>query len=455
MNIRPLRFPCSVAVQLIVCAAIFNASAQPATNSAASLPIDLPTALRLAGAQNLDVQLARAKLREAQAAHDAALYQFFPWISPGFAYRRHDGNIQDVSGTVFDAHKQQYALGANLQARLEIGDTWFKALASKQLAQAAGHAAEAQRQESAFAAALGYFDLVKARAIAAIAQDSARIAQDYADQLQRGVDLGLFFKGDALRARGQAERNQLNVQQAGEQQRLAAARLSQVLRLDPTVDLSPADLDPLPLQLADTNAALASLVFQALTTRPELLQGKALTESARKDRDATTIGPLIPSLGAQAYFGGLGGGQGGSTGNFGDTENLSLTIDWRLLGPGSIFDSSRKAAGEARLSSAGIMEMKLKDEVILQVVASNTRVRSLAAQLAILKRALATAEESFQLTRERKERGVSVVLENILSEQELTRSRTDHLACIVEFNKAQYALMRAVGSFAVAPAGKR
>ena len=414
-------------------------------NAETNQPIDLPTALRLAGAQNLDVQLARERLREAQAAHDTALYNFFPWLTPGVGYRRHDGRIQDVAGNVFDASKQNYTLGANVEARLELGEAWFKALAAKQLAQAADHGVEAQRQESVFNAALGYFDLVKARATGAVAQDAARIAGDYADQLQRGVELGLIFKGDALRARGQAERNQLAVQQAREQQRVAAARLAQVLRLDPAVNLLPADNELLPLTLTDTNTALDSLVARALATRPELKQGDAFTAAAQKNRDAATVGPLIPSLGAQAFFGGLGGGRNNESGNFGGNESMALTLGWRL-GPGGIFDFAREKSATARLNAASLTADKVKDDIIRQVVEAHTRVHSLTSQLATLKRALATAEEAFRLTRERKERGFGVVLENIFAEQDLTRARTDYLGTVAEFNKAQYLLQRASGT---------
>ena len=413
-------------------------------SAATNHPIDLPTALRLAGAQNLDVQLARERLREAHAQQDAALYNFFPWLTPGVAFKRHDGRLQDVGGTVLDTTKQSYTLGTGVEARLDLGDAWFKSLAAKQLAKAADHAVEAQRQASVASAALGYFDLMKARATGDVAEEAARIAGDYAEQLQRGVELGLTFKGDALRARGQAERNQLSVQQAREQQRLAAARLAQVLRLDPAVDLLPADHELLPLTLTATNAALDSLVAQALGLRPELKQGAALTHAAKQDRDATTLGPLFPSLGAQAFLGGLGGGRGSRTGSFGDTESLALTLGWRL-GPGGIFDSAREQSATARLAAATLGVEKVRDEVIRQVVEAHTRVHSLAAQLATLRRALATAEEAFRLTRERKEQGVGIVLERIFAEQELTRARSDYVAAVAEFNKAQYGLQRAVG----------
>ena len=109
--------------------------------------VDLPTALRLAGAQNLDVKIARERLAEAKANHSAALAQFFPWVSPGITYRQHDDKIQDVAGSIIDVNKYSYAPGATLEAQVDIGDALYKSLAAKQLAAAATHALEAQRQE--------------------------------------------------------------------------------------------------------------------------------------------------------------------------------------------------------------------------------------------------------------------------------------------------------------------
>src|ERR1043166_2572732 len=132
-------------------------SAQP-TNGAVH-QIDLPTALRLAGAQNLDVKIAQERLREARANHQSAISQFFPWISPGITYRQHDDKIQDVQGNIIDVHKYSYAPGATVGVQLDLGDAMFKALASKQLAQAADHALKAQQQDTVLAAAQGYFEL--------------------------------------------------------------------------------------------------------------------------------------------------------------------------------------------------------------------------------------------------------------------------------------------------------
>jgi len=131
--------------------------------------IDLPTTLRLAGAQNLDLQVARERLSEAEAARESALQQFFPWISPSAVYRRHDNRIQAVDGTVFDVGKQSYTVGGSLNAQMDLGDAIYKTLAAKQLVKAADFALEAQRQDSVLGAAQGYFELAKAKAVADVA----------------------------------------------------------------------------------------------------------------------------------------------------------------------------------------------------------------------------------------------------------------------------------------------
>ena len=42
---------------------------------------------------------------------------------------------------------------------------------------------------------------------------------------------------------------------------------------------------------------------------------------------------------------------------------------------------------------------------------------------------------------------VGDVLENVLSQQELTHARNEHVDVVAEFNKAQFGLRRAIGSF--------
>lgn len=413
------------------------------TNSAPHA-IDLPTALRLAGAQNFDVQLARERVIEARSVYRQAVLDFFPWLSPGIAARRHDDKLQDVEGNLLNVNKYAYAPGAALVAQVDLGEAVYKSLAAKQLAHGAGHALEAQRQESVAAAARDYFELAFARGAAGIAEAAVRIAADYEQQLQNAVDAGLAFKGDLLRVRVEKERNQLTLRQTRERQRLAAARLAQTLRLDPAVELTAADADLVPLSLVETNAALDALVGRALGSRPELKQAGAFIEAARQTRKGTTVGPLIPAVSAQAFFGGLGGGRSGVADMFGGQEDYFLGLSWRI-GPGGLFDAERQRAAESRLRQARIGSDQLQAELTRQVVDAFTHWQSTGDQVVTAQRALSAAEESFRLALGRREFAVGVVLETIFAEQDLTRTRLDYLRAVAEFNQSQYALQHAVG----------
>jgi hypothetical protein len=80
------------ALWLCVIAALIRGviAAEPEASTNRVQKIDLPTTLRLAGARNLDVQIARERLAEARANLDASVWQFFPRIPAGAGYRRHE-----------------------------------------------------------------------------------------------------------------------------------------------------------------------------------------------------------------------------------------------------------------------------------------------------------------------------------------------------------------------------
>jgi len=425
-----------------------SAQAGPPAASTNVFLIDLPTALQLAGAQNLDVQLASQKLAEAKANNESAFLQFFPWLAVGVTYRRHDDLIQDTTGTILEVHKQSYAPGGAFVSQLDLGDAIYQKLAAKQLEHAAEHALDAQRQDSTAVAAQGYFDLAFAQAAVGVSQEAVRISTNYEVQVQHALDAGLAFKGDLLRVSVQTERNRLTFRQAIEQQQVAAALLAQTLHLDPSVELVARDADLVPIALIETNAIVTSLVQRALSIRPELKQTQAFAEAARQGKNGTLYGPLVPSIVGKAFGGGLGGGQGNDSGNFGSQQDYLVGVGWRV-GPGGLFDLGRQRAAKARLSSARIEVEKVHDEVVRQVVEAFARLQSQSEQIHTARRALFAAEEGLRLAQERQEFGVGIVLENILAEQDLTRARTDYLKTIAEFNKAQYGLSRAAGGLLV------
>jgi len=384
-------------------------------------PIDLPSVLRLAGAQNLDVQIARERLNEAQANGQSAFELFVPSVTPGLTYHRRDGMAQAVpDGTVSETHFQSYAPGATVAAQVAVGEAIYQSLAARQLVRAFDQSLEAQREDSASIAAQTFFDLMKARALAEVIKEAADISQDYQRQLHEAVAAGIAFKGDELRVETQTEGYQISLRQLLEQQRAAAVNLALVLHLDSTIELVPHDPDLVPLLLFPTNAALHSLVEQALNSRPELKAGQALVLAARNSKNGAVYGPLVPSINAQVFAGGYGGSHDNAPDNFGSSEDYLVGLGWRI-GPGGLFDFGRIKASKARLAVSELNETKSRDAVISQVVAALDRVQSLSDQIALARKNLASASETLRLTRKRKQFGVGVVLEDIQAQQELIR----------------------------------
>ena len=100
-----------IATAAVATAALAQAGAYSQGEGATAQIIDLPAALQLAGARSLDLQIAREKLAEAKAAYESAVWQFFPSITPGVGYRRHDDLLQDVAGNIINVRKDSFTVG--------------------------------------------------------------------------------------------------------------------------------------------------------------------------------------------------------------------------------------------------------------------------------------------------------------------------------------------------------
>lgn len=446
MNTR--QFPSSLLACILALTSVVVASAQTkdvhgatglAQTSAGN--IDLPTVLKLAGADNLDVQLAREKISEAQAAYAGTRQRFFPWLTPAVAFQRHEGNAQTVNGPIIDADKQSFSVGLTLAAQVDLGETYYQNLAAKQLVHASEAAFEARRREAVFLATAAYFDLARARASVAAAIEAARVAENYATQIAAAAEGGVAFKGDAFRVAAARERSQLLVQQLREAQRLASSRLAQLLRLHPGVELVPTEDNLVPLSLVTSGGELGPVIARALAARPEIESARAREHAADASVRGASYGPLIPKIGAQAALGGLGGGTGSAPPerDFDSTADYMLGLSWHV-GPGGLFDSSRKQIARSAERLSALETERITNEIRRQVVDQHAHLQSLAEQLTFSRNILEAAEKTAQLSRDRRQFGVGMVLEDLQAEEELARSRRDYFATTAEYNKAQYAL---------------
>lgn len=405
--------------------------------------VDLPTVMKLAGANNDEIQLARVRHTESIAESKQAWQRFWPSLSLGVGYRRHDGNIQDVAGAVFDASKQQYTVGTQLMIDWSPGDLYYSALAAKQKALAAEQLAEKSRRDIVTQATGRYFDLLATEASVAILEDDLRLTQDYEGQLGGAVSAGTAFRADLLRVKTQVSRAKLTIRQHQEKRDLAAAALAETLRLPPQTELRPAKADLVPVRLLG-KTGVASLISQATQLRPEIKAAGAVNQAAALERDRARFAPIVPNIQAGYAAGGLGGGFGNNTGNFDDAQDFYIGLGWKI-GPGGLFDRQRQNIANAREEATNLQTDQIKAAVGREVVEAATKAQSALDQITLNDEAVSAAEEMAKLAKERQASQLGVVLEYLLAREELTRARQSRVQAVTDYNKAQHELKRAVG----------
>ncbi|MBB5037549.1 TolC family protein [Prosthecobacter dejongeii] len=412
-------------------------------STAEPIHVDLPTVMKLAGAHNDEIELARMNHSETIAEAKLAWQRFWPSLSLGVGYRRHDGNIQDVAGAVFNANKQQYTVGTNVMIDWSPGDLYYSALATKQKALAAEHLVEKSRRDIVTQATMRYYDLLATEASVAIIEDDWRLTQDYEKQLESAVAAGTVFRADLLRVKTQVARAKLAIRQEKEKRDLAAAALAETLRLPAQSELRPAKADLVPVHL-NGKTGVATLLSQATQHRPELKAAGAATIAAQLESDRARIAPLVPNVQASYTAGGLGGGFGNNTGNFDDTQDFYIGLGWKI-GPGGLFDKQRRVIANAREQATNLQTGNIKAAIGREVVEVVVKSQSAHDQIAINDEAVTAAEEMVKLAKERQASQLGVVLEYLLAREELTRARQSRVRAVTDFNKAQHELKRAVG----------
>lgn len=410
---------------------------------AAPMHVSLPTVMKLAGANNDEIEWTRVRHQEAIAESKQAWQRFWPTLTLSAGYRGHEGRVQDIAGAVFDARKQQYSVGSAVMIDWSPGDLYYSALAAKQKALAAEQLAEKARRDIVQQAVTRYLDLLAAEAGMAIVADDLSLTEDYARQLDGAVNAGTAFRADLLRVKTQVSRTKITMRQAQEKRDLAAAALAERLRLDPATELRPAKADLVPVNLTPVSG-MATLISQAHQNRPELRAMTAVQSAASLESDRSRVAPMIPSVQAGYSVGGLGGGYAGEWEHFGDQQDFFVGLGWKI-GPGGLFDLQRQKIADARERGTALQGEQTKAAIGREVVEAALKARSAKDQLSLNDEAVNASEEMAKLAKERQASQLGVVLEYLLAREELTRARQDRVRAVTDYNKAQHELKRAVG----------
>ena len=435
-------------------------SVPPAAPDGRPLPIDLPTALALANAHPLDIQIASERLRAAGAQYDRARVLWLPSIGVGVDYFRHDGQIQDIVGNVFTTSRSSFLVGAGPTAVFSVGDACYAPLAARQVLRAREADVQAARNDVTLQVAEAYFTVQQARGELAGSIDALRRAEQLVKLTQK-VAPELTPTVEINRAKTEAARRRLAVESAYERWQVASADLTRILRLEPGTLVEPAEEPALTVELADPATNVADLIPLALTHRPELAADQALIQAALARVRQEKIRPLLPALAirgvgsntpglAGGYF---GGGVNDDLSNFGARFSVDIQAVWEVQNL-RLGNRALVLEREADQRLALLNLLRTQDQITAEVVQAHAQMRRSANRLKAAEEgvvnAAETAEKNLRGIIPGKRIGDQLVLifrpqEAVAAVSALDQAYRDYYAAVGDHNRAQFRLYRALG----------
>lgn len=412
-----------------------------------TFPIDLPTALRLADAQNPQIQFARERIRAAEAELERAQVLWLPNLSAGSQWTRHDGQIQDTRGIVFTVSRSALFVGGGAVARVDLAEAYFEPLAARQLVAATTSSEQAATNATLLVVAFAYWETIRARAATVISKETLENARQLDELAQSYAKAGKLKPADAERVHVEHRARMQEWEAAAEAVSVSDVRLAQLLRLEPFVVLEPVEKLALPITLVLPEASPRELAAMALGTRPELAESQALVRLAQERLRQATYAPLLPSVLLGYSAGGFGGGRNGFFGDFDGRSDADIAVVWELKNLG-FGERALQRQRESELRQTQIREVGEMDRVVTEVAEALARLKSRSAQLGLARAAVEAAarsyEQNFRLFREG---GIELIrpIEVLQSIQTLAKQRGDYLNTVIEYNRAQFQLYWALG----------
>jgi outer membrane protein TolC len=435
---------------------------------AATYPIDLATALRLADVSNPTIGAARTLILEALALQLTARTLLLPSLNSGVTYRGHDGVLQRVSGKMIDPSLQQLFVGSGVgpfgssgTATLpgvnlfcQLTDAWFEPLAARQRVAGARFGAQATSFDILLDVALLHLELLGNQSILDFQRLSEsqfhqvyQLAKDYAEA-------GEGRESDAHRALSQWKRRIALVQKAEEDVAVTAARLANRLNLDPAVRLEPIGGPLVPLSLVPITTPQQDLIQLALRQRPDIAARTAVIGEAEAHKKQEIGRPLLPTL----WLGFSGGVFGGGSnlvpplvGNFASRTDFDVRVYWTLLnlGAGNLALIKER---DAQIGQAIAERSRTINRARDEVSAALAEARAAQNEIDVAQGELASAELSYKEDLERtrfrgsnKPRDV-LPIEILNSLDLLASARVNLIHALVHYDQSQYRLWVSMGS---------
>jgi outer membrane protein TolC len=433
-------------------------------------PIDLASTLRMAGGRDLDIATARQRVLRSLADLQEARGLWLPSFFTGPTFYSLNGQVQEINGKVDTVHRDSLSLGTtatlansfpapppgsgypplnSLSGVLRISDAIYQARSAKRFIAANEVGVEVAKNDALLAASEAYFDLQQAAGTLAIAREAAANAELLANLTGIYARSGAGLEADHRRILVEARGRQRSIRAAAGQLKVASAELVRRLVLDPHVVVAPVEPAEAVIRLVADDIPLDDLICQAWRGRPELARARELVEASVLQLKQAKLRPFVPSLAVSYSGAAFGGGSNSTLGNFGGRNDFAASLFWDLRGFGLI-DRAAVRRRAADKSTADIDLVRVRAQIANDVVASAEARAAAAAQIEEAREAVVEAQLSLELNLTNIRRGAGLPgatrpIEVLQPIQALAQARTEYLNAVLDYNRGQFRLYRAVG----------
>lgn len=409
---------------------------------AGEAPWTLEQCVRHALTNSPDAVLAGHRLRAAEAARQQANALVWPTLQFQSSYTRTD-NPMYVLGSALNQRAFGPALSDfnhlpdvdnwNLKGQVTVplytgGALTAGRRAARSGVQATAAQAEAIRQALAFETVRAFHTVQKTRAFVRAAEAAVASFEQHLELAQKRFAAGTLLRADVL---------DVEVRLAQAREDLARARNARALALEGLRTLL--GLEPGPFDVAETAPEAPVPDAADYSARPELAAVRHQIEAAEAQTRAAR-GGYLPRL---AAFGSLDYDRGWKLDGDGTSYTAGLLLQWNLFD--GRLTRGKVAEAQAGLDQALEQERKLKLGLGFEVEQARLNLREANERLAVTAKAIAQAEESVKLTRDRFEQGLALTLQLIDAETALTVARVRRAEAEADQRIAVAALRRALG----------
>ncbi|HUA19350.1 MAG TPA: TolC family protein [Bryobacteraceae bacterium] len=400
------------------------------------------------------IEASAASKRAADARIEGARSGYLPKLNYSESITRSDNPVF-VFGSLLEQHQfseNNFALGTlnrpnflnNFQSQVSVRQTVFDAGATQSQVRAARLgsqiAAEDERRArmNVIAGVAGaYFGAMLAKERLAVALEAVQSAEADLTTAQTVRRAGMSTDADVLSVRVHwADMREREIQ-ARYAVNTAQAALDDALGqpLDATHDLST------PLNAAKLNSAdLAGLEKTSVRDRAEARQA-ALAVSVTEAESAAARSALFPRVSVRGAFEGdrqTFATKGGANWLF------AASLDWNVFN--GFADRSRREEAEQRIAAARAEQKQTESGVELQVRRAYADWQAAQERIGVAEAAVAQAEESLRITRNRYQAGLTTVTELLRNETATLETQTNRLEAIYQQRVAATALELAAGT---------